>query len=52
MNIAISKPNEAIDQSAYVCYENQKLDIIREMFAEPTESKTIIGDGAVFFAAG
>ena len=42
VNIAISKPNEAIDQSAYVCYENQKLDIIREMFAEPTESKTII----------
>ena len=39
VNIAISKP---IDQSAYVCYENQKLGIIREMFAEPTESKTII----------
>ena len=32
VNIAISKPNEAIDQSAYVCYENQKLGIIREMF--------------------
>ena len=42
VNIAISKPNEAIDQSAYVCYESQKLGIIRAMFAEPTESKTII----------
>ena len=42
MNIAISKPNEAIDQSAYVCYESQKLGIIRELFAEPSESKTII----------
>ena len=42
VNIAISKPNEAIDQSAYICYESQKLGIIREMFAEPTESKTII----------
>ncbi len=42
VNIAISKPNEAIDQSAYVCYENQKLGIIREMFTMPTESKTII----------
>ena len=42
VNIAISKPNEAIDQSAYVCYESQKLGIIRELFAEPTESKTII----------
>ena len=42
VNIAISKPNEAIDQSAYVCYESQKLGIIRELFAEPSESKTII----------
>ena len=42
VNIAISKPNEAIDQSAYVCYESQKLGIIRAMFAEPTDSKTII----------
>ena len=42
VNIAISKPNEAIDQSAYVCYESQKLGLIRELFAEPSESKTII----------
>lgn len=42
INIAISKPNEAIDQSAYICYESQKLGIIRELFAEPSESKTII----------
>ena len=42
VNIAISKPNEAIDQSAYVCYESQKLGVIRELFAEPTDSKTII----------
>ena len=42
VNIAISKPNESIDQSAYICYENQKLGIIRELFAEPSGSKTII----------
>ncbi len=42
VSIAISKPNEAIDQSAYICYENQKLGIIRALFAEPTGSKTII----------
>ncbi len=42
VSIAISKPNEAIDQAAYICYENQKLGIIREMFAEPTDYKTII----------
>ena len=42
INIAVSKPNDAIDQSAYVCYESQKLGIVREMFAEPSGSKTII----------
>ena len=42
VSIAISKPNEAIDQSAYICYESQKLGIIRELFAKPSESKTII----------
>ncbi len=42
VNIAISRPNEAIDQSAFVCYESQKLGIIRELFARPSESKTII----------
>ncbi len=42
VNIAISKPNDAIDQSAYVCHESQKLGIIKELFKEPTDSKTII----------
>ncbi len=42
VNIAISKPNDAIDQSAYICHEAQKLGIIKELFKEPTDSKTII----------
>ena len=42
VNIAISKPNEAIDQSAYICYENQKLGIIRSLFAEETPERVII----------
>ena len=42
VNIAISKPNEAIDQSAYVCYENQKMGIVRELFSKPAGTKTII----------
>ncbi len=43
ISIAISKPNEAIDQSAYVCYEAQKMEIIRELFeGKPVETKTII----------
>ncbi len=43
ISIAISKPNEAIHQSAYVCYESQKMEIIRELFEDkPVETKTII----------
>lgn len=42
INIAISKPNEAIVQSAYICYENQKMGIIQNLFNKPAVSKTII----------
>ena len=42
VNIAISKPNESIDQSAYICYENQKLKLVEELFKEPTDSKALI----------
>ena len=42
VNIAISKPNEAIDQSVYVCYEKQKMGLIRELFGKPLDTKTII----------
>lgn len=42
VNIAVSRPNEAITQGAYVCYENQKMELIRELFAKPTGAKTII----------
>ncbi len=42
INIAISKPNEAIKQMAYVCYEPQKIGLIEHIFSSPIESKTII----------
>ena len=42
VSVAISKPNEAIDQSAYVCYEAQKIGIIQHLFAQPIEGKTIV----------
>lgn len=42
VNIAISKPNEAIDQSAYICYENQKSGIIRSIFSTPLPTKAIV----------
>lgn len=42
INIAISKPNEAIVQSAYICYENQKMSIIQELFNKSANKRTII----------
>ena len=42
INIAISKPNDAIVQSAYICYETQKMPIILELFAKNPDKKTII----------
>lgn len=42
INIAISKPNEAIVQSSYICYETQKLPIIQELFSKSSNKKTII----------
>lgn len=42
INIAISKPNEAIVQSAYICYETQKMPIILDLFTNNPNKKTII----------
>ncbi len=42
VSIAVSRPNEAIDQAAYVCYENQKPELVRTLFAQPTGNKTIL----------
>lgn len=42
VKLAVSKPAEKIVQAAYVCYENQKLGIIRSLFAEETPERVII----------
>lgn len=42
VNIAISKPNEAILQSSYICHETQKMDIIKSLFSKPINKKVII----------
>ncbi|MCD7710611.1 MAG: DEAD/DEAH box helicase [Porphyromonadaceae bacterium] len=42
VSIAISKPNESIHQSAYICYEPQKMGIIHALFAQGVKGKTII----------
>ena len=39
---AVSKPAEKIVQAAYVCYENQKLGIVRSLFAEEVPERVII----------
>ncbi len=43
INIAISKPSESIDQSKCVCYESQKMGIIRHLFeGKDGDEKSII----------
>lgn len=42
VKLAVSKPAEKIVQAAYICYENQKLGIIRSLFAEQTPERVII----------
>ena len=42
VKIAVSKPNEAITQAAYICTEHQKMGLIKDMFGKPVKSKSII----------
>ena len=45
VKIAVSKPAEKIQQSAYVCYEPQKLGIIRNLFKAGELQRVIIFSG-------
>lgn len=42
VKLAVSKPAEKIIQTAYVCYENQKLGIIQDLFSDKVPDKVII----------
>ncbi len=42
VKLAVSKPAEKIKQSAYVCYEPQKLPILKSIFQNTPPSKVII----------
>ncbi len=42
VKLAVSRPADKIVQAAYICYENQKLGIIRSLFAEQTPERVII----------
>ncbi len=45
VKIAVSKPAEKIQQSAYVCYEPQKIGIIRHLFKAGELQRVIIFSG-------
>ena len=42
VKLAVSKPADKIIQTAYVCYENQKLGIVRSLFSEHPAERVII----------
>jgi len=46
IKLAVSKPAEKIKQSAYVCYETQKMDIIKDIFKSDDLKRVIIFCGS------
>lgn len=42
VQLATSKPADKIDQSAYVCYETQKLALIQDIFASQSLTRVIV----------
>lgn len=45
IKIAVSRPAEKIKQSAYVCYETQKIGIIKDLFKKGDLNRVIIFSG-------
>ena len=46
ITIAIARPPETILQSAYLCYDNQKLGILKHLFKEKKPNKVILFSGS------
>jgi len=42
IKLAVSKPAEKIKQSAYICYETQKVPIIKDLFSQQKPERVII----------
>ena len=42
VKLAVSKPAEKIIQTAYICYETQKIGIIRSLFKDQTPQRVIV----------
>ncbi|MBF6596988.1 MAG: DEAD/DEAH box helicase [Fermentimonas sp.] len=46
ISIAIARPPESIIQSTYICYEPQKLQILKKLFHEKKPNKVILFSGS------
>lgn len=46
IRLAVSRPAEKIHQMAYICYETQKIDIIKELFKTRNPERVIIFTGS------
>ena len=46
ISIAIARPPETIIQSTYICYEPQKLQILKKLFQEKKPNKVILFSGS------
>lgn len=46
ITIAVSKPPETILQSAYICHEAQKVNIVKSLFKEKSPNKVILFSGS------
>jgi superfamily II DNA/RNA helicase len=46
ITIAISRPPETILQSAYICHESQKINIVKYLFKEKAPNKVILFSGS------
>ena len=46
VSLAVSKPADGIHQSAYICYEMQKVNIIKAMFRQRNPERVIIFAGS------
>lgn len=46
IRLAVSKPNDKIVQSAYICYERQKAWLVKQLFVESQPDKVIIFSGS------
>lgn len=45
ITIAVARPPETILQSAYICYEPQKIEIVKNLFSEKKPDKVILFSG-------